>query len=990
MLRLIAPPATATSHIRSSVLVQAVLGNELPAVVDYRVVPPHGELPASGPVTPEEPFVRPRAGEVYDAFLSYNQAADHDLAQVLHNALGRFAKPLFRARSIRVFRDDDSLAVTPDLWRAIEEALTRSARFVLLASRGSARSYWVNREITWWLRHRSLSTMFIVVTDGFLPWEPEARYAKPGDVALPPALLPYPGNEPLIVDLRQLGRTPKINREDAVLIDAVAELYAGITDQQKDLVFGEHVRLRRRTIRLAMGAVVALSLLLVVSVVATVVAAAQRQRAVDEARVATARQTAALAVSNIDSRLDIAQLLAVAAYRIDDSPQTRAALHQVTMASPHLVRYVQMDDRVLALAASRTGQYVIAGTAGGKLVRWDVAGDAKETVDLDTSEILSVVVNDSGDTAVAATASTVGIWRVGRPVITVPVRAFFDAEYTRELKNLAISPSGNTVAAVDVSDPARQVIRVFSSRTGEEVARVDDIAVSSIGLPSDDEMLTESGGGEWQVISVASGAEISRGGSTTTPGDSFYCCAYDRDNRHFVWAKFGEANLVRLGPEAEENNFSPTPVPVDSPDAFAVDDTGERIAVAGGGELYVADVPDEDTPAGYRRLLGTGNVDAITFLGSPDRLASASGKSLILWDLNQLSRAVRERPVDAPLTSMAGEPPNIAVGPGGERVAVANSDGIIVLQPPDSPYASLPVHTPVGDPMPLWSADGTKLIVLGDNGNGDGATVYDGDNAENSWPRRSTRDDPDGSPAVVAARLATDGRLVLVNEHGDVQVRDADTGLVLTDLGSGLDMELAPPVALRQNVAAISQDGSVAAIVLPERRAVRVIDVHGGAPHELPGSSASVVAFVADRLLVARSNNDLEVWNVQGTRHYRTIAGDAGYTQAITGIPGSRLVARLTDQGAVKLWYIDSGRLLGSFALPEPYGSGAPPWASTSLAATSDGTELISATASGLVVRWDLRPDGWIDASCRAAGRSLSAEEWAEYVGDAEVPDGTC
>lgn len=69
--------------------------------------------------------------------------------------------------------------------------------------------------------------------------------------------------------------------------------------------------------------------------------------------------------------------------------------------------------------------------------------------------------------------------------------------------------------------------------------------------------------------------------------------------------------------------------------AFAVDDLAQRVVLAGGGELYVADIPDEDTPAKYRRLLGTANVDAITFLGSPDRLVSASGRSLLLWDLNQ-------------------------------------------------------------------------------------------------------------------------------------------------------------------------------------------------------------------------------------------------------------------------------------------------------------------------------------------------------------------
>jgi WD40 repeat protein len=929
-------------------------------------VPSRGELPAS-----------------YDAFLSYNQKADHDLAQVLYNELGRFAKPLFRTRSLRLFRDNDSLAVTPDLGREIEDALSRSTRFVLLASRRSARSGWVNREVSWWLRHRSLATLFIVVTDGVLPWEPAARTAGPRDLALPPALLPYPG-EPRIVDLRNLRRTPKIDRADPVVLNAVADLYAAISGQPKDLVYGEHVRRRRRTVRLARGTVVTLSLLLVASVIATVIAVANGNRAVAQARVATARQIAALAVSNIDNRMDVAQLLAVAAYRMDDSPQTRAALHQVTMASPHLVRYEQMGDRVLSLAAARSGQYVFAGTAGGTLVRWDVTSDAKETVDLDTTAILSVAVNDLGDTAVAASASKVDVWRAGQPVVHIPVRP---SEFVREMKRIAISPSGDTVAALEpTSDWREQTIRVFSASTGEEVTHVRDDDADSIGLPSDDEMMVGIDGGEWRTVSVPSGDEMAHGGDTMTPADAQGCCAFGRDNGYFVWAKFGVANVVKLGPDAEEKQSTETTVPVDDPDVYAVDDLAQRVALAGGGELYVADVPDYDTLASYQRLPGVGDVDAMTFVGSPDRLVSASGTSLILWDLTQPSRAVRASPVAAPSTPEAPDPPNIAVGP---RVVVANSEGIVVLQRPESPYASVPVHASVADPMPVWSADGEKLIVLGDNGQGGGAAVVDKYGDEQFWPEPSTRDSSYLPPAVLAARLAPGRRLVSVNEHGDIQVRNADTGRVLKNISSGLDTELAPSVSVYQNAAAISEDGSTAAIILPGQQKVRITDVRGGDSHELPGP-ASVVAFVADRLLVAKANNDLEVWDAEGTQRLRTITGDAGYAQAITGVPKSRLVARLTNQGIVKLWYIDSGRLLGSFPLPESGSSGAYPWSATSLAATPDGTELISATAGGVVVRWDLRPEGWVDASCRAAARSLSPAEWAEYVGDAAVPAGTC
>ena len=41
----------------------------------------------------------------------------------IHMALQRFAKPWYRRRTVRIFRDEASLAVNPGLWSAIERAL---------------------------------------------------------------------------------------------------------------------------------------------------------------------------------------------------------------------------------------------------------------------------------------------------------------------------------------------------------------------------------------------------------------------------------------------------------------------------------------------------------------------------------------------------------------------------------------------------------------------------------------------------------------------------------------------------------------------------------------------------------------------------------------------------------------------------------------------------------------------------------------------------
>ena len=85
---------------------------------------------------------RPRASAArtgagaYDAFLSYSHAADGRLAPALQAGLRSLAKPWYRLRALRVFRDKTSLSASPELWAPIERALAQARFFVLLASAG--------------------------------------------------------------------------------------------------------------------------------------------------------------------------------------------------------------------------------------------------------------------------------------------------------------------------------------------------------------------------------------------------------------------------------------------------------------------------------------------------------------------------------------------------------------------------------------------------------------------------------------------------------------------------------------------------------------------------------------------------------------------------------------------------------------------------------------------------------------------------------------
>ena len=125
----------------------------------------------------------------YDAFISYSHSADGQLAPALQTGLQRLARPWYRRRALRVFRDETGLAVNPHLWDSIATAMDDSRYFVLLASPDAASSHWVNQEIERWLSTHSVETLLPVLSEGTLVWNRELGDFDPESTALPPALV---------------------------------------------------------------------------------------------------------------------------------------------------------------------------------------------------------------------------------------------------------------------------------------------------------------------------------------------------------------------------------------------------------------------------------------------------------------------------------------------------------------------------------------------------------------------------------------------------------------------------------------------------------------------------------------------------------------------------------------------------------------------------------------------------------------------------------
>lgn len=147
-----------------------------------------------------------------------------------------------------------------------------------------------------------------------------------------------------------------------------------------------------------------------------------------------------------------------------------------------------------------------------------------------------------------------------------------------------------------------------------------------------------------------------------------------------------------------------------------------------------------------------------------------------------------------------------------------------------------------------------------------------------------------------------------------------------------------------------------------------------------------------DNLFVQHADGSLDIWDATGTTKVRTMTDRTGYAGGLAVVPGTGLLARLRGDGTVVISDLESGEVLGSVRLPPMTRSSVTdPWtAATTLTATRDTGELVTATSGGRLAYWQLDEDAWIRAACAATGRDLSAAEWGRFVASAPPPDLRC
>jgi WD40 repeat protein len=754
---------------------------------------------------------QPAAAE-YRAFISYSHASERPLAVALQRGLHRLGRAWYRRPSFRVFRDDTSLAASPELWASIEEALNSSEYLVLLASPAAAASLWVEREVGWWLAHKRRDRVLIALTEGEIRWnEADGDFDRSATTALPPALYGSLTQEPFWVDLRALKESGQTSLRNPTFQDRVADLAATLHGRAKEDLVGEDLRQQQIWTRLRNSAIAVLAILTTVAVAASVLFFLQRNEARRQTAMAEAREFAARA-NEIANPYAALALSVEAELRTDAQlPEARAAYARAVQragllpARPSSSMIEGHTGQVHAVAWSLDGSRLASAAGDGSVRIWDTAtGEAvgRPLRGHRDEAIRSVAWSPDGTRLASADDdTTVMLWNptTGQPVGRPLGGGAHKPQGDTTSGAVAWSPDGTRLAAAGKDDTV--VVRNVS--TGQQVGKaLPSGGIWSVAWSPDGSRLATAGWDNtvrlWEVRTGRAVGKPLRGHTTwvtsvTWSPDGTRLASADFGHTVFIWdARSTPARAKSLGDQAGNQVAW-------SPD-------GSRLASVGVA-LRLWDAATRDQLGEFLRDYEATKLISrlLSVAWSPDGTRLASGNSdgtIRLWTLTS-SSAVHRPTARHPIGAYSGGVSELAWSPDGTRLASGGSDGTIRFWRPEGGLqAGQPLRGhAIGVGSVAWSPDGTRLASIG------------GDEAIRIWDTASGREIKQlvghGEGVVAVAWSPKGNWLASASVDGTVWLWDVDTG-----------MPIGPPLKGHR-------EGATAVAWSPNGTQLATADLHG-------------------------------------------------------------------------------------------------------------------------------------------------------------------
>jgi WD40 repeat protein len=893
---------------------------------------------------------------------------DGRLAPALRIALHRFAKPWYRLRALRVFRDDASLSANPDLWSAIEDALGSAEFFILLASPEAAASHWVDQEVRYWLEYRPAANILIGLTGGTIKWDHTiGAVDRRRTNALPPSLQSQLHGEPRYIDLRWTTTSDDVSIAHPRFRDCVADFSAPMHHRAKDELLGDDVRQHKQVFRLISGVIATLLVLTATAAGLALVALHQRDAAQREAAIALSRQLAAEAGTGGNAQLDRSLLLGVESQRAADTTEARSAIVTGLETNPELMSLVHSSG-VLRTVAFQDDRTLLVSSDYGALSSWDVVSNEPiRKLSVDTQQVATPFSPDGRMLLVGNALWSVRPWK---HVMDFPPK---DVD-----SPISFSSDGTLVAEDTGTDSGPLLVDSKTGRALGGFASAGVAGLRSLAFSPDDRLL--AGGtfdGRIFVWDVATRKQLQGPlliASRATPGLAVRALAFSIDDTVLVAGDFTSGAIVgamaawdvatgRLLRDSSAMNTQAKSMSA-SPD-------GRQLAVgSGGGTVDIWDLQRLQIVAQISAGNAVGEIDNLAFSADGELLAAANEYGTVgVWDLRRAQRLGQMLPgTDATIAS-------VAFGTGRQRaiLAVGTANGKIHLW---DPVSRRPLGSPLVEPESILTSlafgSGTGLLAAGTK---DGVVDLWDTNQHQFLVRLTS-----GRHSLTTSVSFSPDGTSLVAGHADGTIRSWDVrsrrwrgDLLIASRG------IVTSVTFSRDGRLLASAGGDGVIRLWDAQALREAPTHSPA-----SSMATSLAFSPGGTMLASSSIDgsISLWDAASLKLVARMSQQGAVTSLAFSRDGEVLAAG-GDNGAVTLWDPRSRQVLGR---PLTAQSGAV----TSIAFDPAGKTLASGSVDHTVVLWSVDLVTWKRDACRIAGRNLSRSEWNQLVGQDQPYHRTC
>ena len=696
------------------------------------------------------------------------------------------------------------------------------------------------------------------------------------------------------------------------------------------------------------------------------------QRAEQAAKLASVRELAASAVSNLTIDPERSVLLALRAvettYSVDKTvlPEAELALHQAVQASHLQLTLAGQTGQVLTVAFSPDGTRVATYSDDGTVKIWDAANGAQlfsfpghtpkgSRVGIYRELVFSgrLAFSPDGMRLAATDVRQVKVWEVvsGKELLTIPNL------YHANVSTLAYSPDGTQLAYGDEFGTTY----IIDALTGKALFIKPSISVGTATslVYSRDGLRLATALSHYgvQVYDAKTGKLLaimaieSIGVSSATFNPDGTCL--------FINTNGGVPEMWDIATSKELPSFL-TNMTDAAPLSIIFSLDGTRLAT--GNQSGTASVWDATTGKELLTLFGhTGQVYSVAFSPDGKRLATASQDGTAnIWDITPDHEVLTLNGDGTPIRA-------VAFNPAGTRIATASAlwggpakiwdaaSGQVLLTTPST------YHEIINGLA--FNPDGTRLATASSAMVGGGsAKVWDIATDKQLLYIYDINDIYDVAFSPDSARIATANR-----NDKMVTVWDAATNKSLFSLPG--NTSLIRTVIYNSegtHLATGSDDGSI-----------KVWDASTGALLQtFPGHTGIVwkVAFSPDgtRLASASADGTGKLWDIVTGKELLTLKGHANQIKDIAFSRDGKQLITSSDDGSVKVWDATTGKEL--FTLVRDAGP------ISSIDISPDGTRLLTGNADGSARVYFLHIEDLIALAKTRVTRSLTPAECQKYL----------